>query len=169
MQDNQSQAHWIYAAAIMDSDGCFMIARYKRGKRYDYLPNVKIAMINDGSINYIKSETGLGRILINGTRPSRPNSLPMYEWRITKRADLIIFLEGIIPYLRNKKDRAVFLLEYCNKIGHKEYGQRHIPMTKQELQYREESYLRMRELNAIKAGATTKFLGPEKACDSLNS
>ena len=56
MQDNQSQTHWIYSAAIMDSDGCFMIARYKRGEQYDYLPLVKVSMINNGSINYIQSE-----------------------------------------------------------------------------------------------------------------
>lgn len=167
MQDNQSQTHWIYAAAIMDSDGCFMIARYKRGHRYDYLPNVKIAMINDGSINYIKKMTGLGNIIINGIRPSRPKSLPMYEWRITKRDNLIDFLNGIMPYLQNKKDRAKHLLDYCEKVGHKPYGTRHIPMTKEELNYREESYQMMRELNSNKVGATTKSRERESACDSL--
>ena len=156
MQDNQMQAQWIYSAAIMDSDGCFMIARYKRGHRYDYLPNVKIAMIQDGSVNYIKESTGLGYINIVGTRKSRPNSLPLYEWRITKREDLITFLNGIMPYLRNKQNRAKHLLEYCLKVGHKEYGQRHIRMTDEELQYREDSYQKMRELNVIKAAATTK-------------
>lgn len=169
MQDNQSQAHWIYAAAIMDSDGCFMICRYKRGKRFDYLPNVKIAMINDGSINYIHQETGLGYISVSGVRPSRPNSLPLFEWRITNRADLMKFLEGIIPYCRNKRDRAEFLFEYCKNIGHKPHGQRHIAMTKEELEYRESSYQNMKELNRIKAGTTTKPRGSVRICDSLNS
>lgn len=168
MQDNQRQAQWAYAAAIMDSDGCFMIARYKRKYRYDYLPNVKIAMIQDGSINYILESTGLGYVSVIGIRKSRPNSLPMFEWRITNRKDLITFLEGIMPYLRNKKERAQHLLEYCNKVGHKEYGQRHIRITDEELQYREESYKKMRELNVIKAAATTKSQGRESACDSLN-
>ena len=169
MQDNQSQTQWIYAAAIMDSDGCFMINRYKRGDRYSYMPTVKIAMINDGSINYITNETGLGYINITGTRPSRPNSLPLYEWRITNRPDLMKFLEGIMPYLKNKEDRAKFLLEYCQKVGFKPYGERHIPTTQEELDYREESYKKMRELNANKVGATTKPHGPERACDSLDS
>lgn len=169
MQDNQRQAQWIYAAAIMDSDGCFMISRYKRGHRYDYLPNVKISMINDGSINYILRETRLGYINIIGTRKSRPNSLPLFEWRITKRDDVIKFLEHIMSYLQNKRDRAAHLLKYCYKVGYKPYGQRHIRMTDEELKYREDSYIKMRELNDIKAAATTKSPRPEKACDSLNS
>lgn len=156
MQDDQRQAPWIYAAAIMDSDGCFMISRYKRGHRYDYLPNIKISMVQDGSVNYIKESTGLGYINIVGIRKSRPNSLPIFEWRITKRDNVMQFLEGIMPYLRNKKERAEHLLSYCKNIGHKEYGQRHIRMTDQELEYREQSYQRMRKLNDIKAAATTK-------------
>lgn len=111
----------------------------------------------------------MGYININGTRPSRPNSLPMYEWRITKRDDLLTFLRGIMPYLKNKKDRALHLLDYCQKIGHKPYGTRHIAMTQEELNYREESYCKMRELNGNKVGATTKSLGRENACDSLDS
>jgi hypothetical protein len=156
MQDNQNQTHWIYAAAIMDSDGCFMISRYKRGHRYDYLPNVKISMINNGSINYIQKETGLGYVMINGTRPSRPNSLPLYEWRITNKIDLITFLNGIMPYLQNKKERAQHLLDFCRIGNFKEYGQRHIRLTQEELNYREQAYIKMRELNANKVGATTK-------------
>lgn len=169
MHDNQNQTHWIYAAAIMDSDGCFMIARYKRGSRYDYMPNVKISMINNGSINYIKKETGLGYILINGTRKSRPNSLPLYEWRITNKKDLLTFLEGILPYLQNKKERALHLIEFCKKGNFKSYGERHIKLSNEELNFREEAYKKMRKLNENKVGATTKSPGPEKACDSLNS
>jgi len=165
MQDNQSQTHWIYAAAIMDSDGCFMIGKYFRKYRYDYLPCVKITMINNGSINYIKKETGLGSIIISGTRKSRPNSLPLYEWRITNKKDLLTFLHGILPYLHNKKERALHLLEFCEKGNYKDIGQRHIRLTENELNYREQAYQKMRELNANKVGAEIKPRGPEKVCD----
>ena len=170
MQDNQSQTQWIYAAAIMDSDGCFMISRYKRGSRYDYLPNVKVSMINDGSINYIHTKTGLGYIHIIGTRKSRPNSLPIYEWRITRKNDLITFINGIMPYLQNKKARAEHLLSFCEKGNYAEKKDaKCYRLSKEELDYREQAYQKMRELNANKVGATTKSLGPEKACDSLIS
>lgn len=169
MQDNQSQTQWSYTAGIMDSDGCFMIMRRKQNLRYDYLPIVKIVMITNRSLNYIKQSTGLGRITTIGIRPSRPNTKPLFQWSITNRNDLVTFLQGIIPYLQNKKDRAVFLLNYCKKIGYRSYKQRHIRLTQDELNYREESYCLMREFNGNKVGATTKPHGHESACDSLNS
>ena len=169
MQDNQKQTQWIYAAAIMDSDGCFMINRYTRKNSYSYLPCVKIAMILDGSINYIHQETGLGYINIAGIRPSRPNSMPLYEWRITNKNDLVTFLHNIIPYLKNKKERAQHLLDFCKNGNFKSYGQRHIRITKEELDYREQSYVKMRKLNDNKVAATTKSLGRESVCDSLIS
>ena len=173
MQDNQSQTHWIYAAGIMDSDGCFMITKRKiKGKeRVEYMPIVKISMITDRSLKYIREKTGFGNILINGTRPSRPNSLPIYEWRITKVGDLRIFLKNILPYLQNKKERAEHLIDFCvigNYRDHGAHAQGH-KLTKEQLDYREQAYLKMRRLNGSKVGATTKSLGPVKACDSLNS
>lgn len=170
MQDNQRQTqHWIYAAAIMDSDGCFMIAKYIRKTGNYYLPLVKIAMIKDGAINYIHKETGLGRIKIAGARKSRPNSQPLYEWTITNRPDLVEFLQGIMPYLKNKEDRAKHLLDYCVYAEYRFYGSRYKRLSDDELKYREQAYQRMRELNSIKVAATTKSSGPEKVCDSLIS
>lgn len=168
MHDNQRQTRWIYAAGIMDSDGCFMIARYKRGHRFDYLPTVKISMIARGSIDYIMKETGLGYVGIVGTRKSRPNSKPIFEWRITRKNDLITFINGILPYLQNKKERALHLLDFCKKGAFKSWGQRHIRLTKEELDYREEAYQKMRELNGSKVAATTESHGHESASDSLD-
>ena len=37
----------------------------------------------------------------------------------------------------------------------------------EELNYREDMYIKMREFNGNKVGATTKSHGPERACDSL--
>ena len=170
MQDNQKQTQcWIYAAAIMDSDGCFMITRYNRKNGKYYQPIVRICMINDGSVNYIQRETGLGKISIAGARKSRPNSMPLYEWRITNRPDLTIFLEGIMPYLQNKKDRAEHLLMYCKEREYRLYGTRYKRMSDKELNYREESYQKMRKLNDNKVAATTKSPSLEKGCDSLIS
>lgn len=170
MKDNQRQAQcWIYAAAIMDSIGCFMITKSKRKNGIYYTPIVKIYMAKDCAINYILNETGLGYINLPGIRKSRLDRVPLFEWMITKKTELVIFLKGILPYLKDKKDRAEHLLYYCENSEYKMYGTRYTKMSDQELQYREESYLKMRELNGVKAAATTKSLGPEKVCDSLNS
>lgn len=173
MQDNQSQTHWIYAAAIMDSDGCFMISKSKsRSKNlnhFDYTPRVRVAMIASGATNYIHSETGLGNIFINGVRPSRPKSLPLFCWEITKTSSLIVFIKAILPYLKVKKDRAEHLLSFCLKRERKIIGNRYTKPSVEELNYREDMYLKMREFNGNKVGATTKSRERESVCDSLNS
>jgi hypothetical protein len=173
MQDNQSQTHWIYAAAIIDSDGCLMISRSAsrtNRERYDYTPRVRIAMVYGGSIDYIYSSTGLGHLRTNGVRKSRPNSLPLFAFEITKRSDVVKFLEGILPYLKIKNERAQHLLDFCQTQASKNLvGNRHYKPTADELNYRDYAYRKMRELNGNKVGATTKPQGRESVCDSLNS
>lgn len=170
IQDNQRQAHWAYIAGVMDSDGCFMITRHKRqtkrknhphtvdGWCWTYLPSAKIAMIQDGAIKFILKHTGLGTYSLNGARPSRPNSMPIFQWGMRKRDDLIPFLEGIIPWLQVKRNRAEFLLEYCKKLNNTDHSKRYFGITTEELVYREESYQKMRKLNALRAAAETKPL-----------
>lgn len=173
MQDNQNQTHWIYAAAIMDSDGCFMITRSKSRStnkdHYDYTPRAKVTMVYHGSINYIFAETKLGKINICGVRPSRPNSLPLFTWEICNLKDLMSFIEGVLPYLKIKKERALHLLDFCKNRLKKKIGNRYIKPDKEELDYRNYMYQKMRELNGNKVGATTKPREHESACDSLNS
>ena len=171
MQDNQNQAHWAYAAGIMDSDGCFMIVKHKRRKDgYHYVPTVRITMITDKAINYVIQSTGIGKVYINGIRKSRPNSLPLYEWRIFRREQIEKFIKGILPYLHNKKERAELLLEFLDKgkYGCHVRGS-HKELNDEILHYREEMHHKMRELNGNNAGATTESLGSERTCDSLTS
>ncbi|MGD0331223.1 MAG: hypothetical protein ABSB40_12410 [Nitrososphaeria archaeon] len=184
MQDNQRQTHtdWAYIAGIMDSDGCFMITRHKRktqrknyphmveGWSWTYMPSVKVAMINHEAIEFIVEKTQAGTCNLYGARPSRPNSHPMYEWGIRNRKQIVPFIENIMPYLKVKKQRAQFLLDYCKKAQYLETNAaKYYGLSKEELEYRESSYQQMKELNRIKVAATTKFPGPVRACDSLIS
>jgi len=182
MEDNQNQAHWAYIAGIMDADGCFMITRHKRktqrkdyphqveGWSWTYLPSAKICMVEPDAINLLHDKLHFGTISLNGVRPSRPNSKPIYQWGIRNRNEILRFLECVIPYLRVKKERAEFLLNYCKTAKNiDDRGSRYFGLEKEELVYREESYQKMRQFNGKKADATTKPQGPEKACDSLNS
>lgn len=178
MHDNQSQTHWAYIAGIMDADGCFMITRHKRKTQrkdyphtvdqwsWTYLPAVKVCMIEPEAVTFLNKEMGYGTLTINGTRPSRPNSKPIYSWGIRNRTELPIFLENVIPFLRVKKDRAEFLLHYCKTAVSRDKRSRYFGLSKDELIYREESYQKMREFNGKKVGAETKFQGRESACDS---
>ena len=163
----------------MDSDGCFMISRHKRKTKrknhphkvdqwsWTYLPVAKLCQVEPEAIDFIMETLNLGTVSICGARPSRPNSMPLYQWGIRNRVDLPMFLEMIIPHLRIKKKRAQFLLEYCKKakyLGGKKSG--YFGLDKDELDYREESYQKMRELNGNKVAAETEPSKHESASDS---
>ena len=182
MQDNQMQAHLSYIAGVMDSDGCFMITRHKRKTTrknhphkvnkwaWTYLAAVKICQVDIEAIDLIMKTLNLGTLTISGVRPSRPNSQPIYQWGIRNRIDLPIFLELVIPYLRIKKKRAQFLLEYCRTakyLGGKKSG--YFGLDENELNYREESYHKMRKFNCSKAAAETEPSKHESASDSPNN
>ena len=186
MQDNQKQTLWAYVAGIMDADGCFLIIRHRRktknreserAKRFpksvrmwswDYQPSVKIAMTELEAIELIHGELNSGKYHLEGTRPKRPNSKPIYQWYERRKDRTAAFLEKVIPYLRVKRKRAEFLLEFSYHLMNcKNPGYRGVSM--EELDYREESYIKMREFNGNKVAATTKSLGRESASDSLDS
>ncbi len=166
MHDNQRQTHWAYIAGILDADGCFMISKHNRERNWapTYMPSVKIAMIEFEAINFIM-EQGYGKYNIDGARKDRPNSKPIYHWYLRSRKNVVPFLNEVIPYLKIKKNRAKFLLEFCH--GFTPYISKGVPL--KELNYREESYVKMREFNGNKVAATTKFSGSERRSDSLIS
>ena len=179
MQDNQRQTLLAYTAGVLDSDGAFMIVKNSSTRKNpNYMATVKIAMVHEDGIKAITNELGYGRYRLEGTRKSRPNSLPIFHWYIRDRKKVKPFLEEVLPYLRNKVRQAKFLLEFCNK-----YKPCRIPkfgLDKKELDYREESYWKMkalnkeaydsiRKLNDNKVAATTESQRSERISDSLNS
>lgn len=183
MHGDQRQTHWAYIAGIMDADGCFMIFKHKRKtvnkttdralvfpKKVDcwnitYLPGVKIAMIEPEAINFVM-EMGFGNMHIDGARKDRPNAKPIYHWYMRNKNHLIPFLEGILPFLRVKIERAKHILNFCYHL--KNFSNPcYKGLSQQELDYREQSYLKIRKLNGSKVAATTESSGPERASDSL--
>ena len=179
MQDNQRQTHWAYIAGIMDADGCFMLTKHFRKtpeiRRWNtlekrsctYLPSVKISMIEPEAVFFVKDEMGFGEIRLSGARPSRPNSKPIYQWCMRNKKNIIPFIEGVMPFLRVKKNRAVFLLNYCKTV--KDCASPYHGLSSEQLNFREQSYWKMRELNGSKVAATTKSRGCESISDSLIS
>lgn len=179
MQDNQRQTHLAYIAGILDADGCFMITKHNRktpeNRRWNtlekrsptYMPSVKIAMIEIEAIAFLTYDLKFGKYHLDGARKSRPNSKNIYQWYLRGQKWVTPFLKEVIPYLRVKKHRAEFLYEFCQRMTLTKDGYHGIP--ENELNYREESYVKMRELNGNKVAATTKFCGLERVSDSLDS
>lgn len=186
MYDNQRQTQLAYLAGVLDSDGSFFIQTNKRETKNrdsiraskfpkkvsswsaSYTPCIKISQIQTEAIELAKEVFNYGKINTFGARPSRPNSMTIYEYKITKTEKIIEIIEMILPYLRIKKNRALHLLEYCrHKLA---YGSRcYSGVEIDELNYREDMYQKMRELNGNKVAATTKSLERESVCDSLTS
>lgn len=177
MHGNQMQTDLAYIAGIMDADGCFMITKHARKWKGNpispcYLPCVKISQVEEEAIKYITNVIGFGSYKLDRARirqyknGTRFGSKPIYDWYIRNRKVLIPFLEGIIPYLKIKKDRAKFLLNYCKTINTKINGSP--GLSDKELNYREDSYIKIRELNGNKVAATTKSHRSERISDSLN-
>ena len=185
MQDNQSQTHWwAYMAGIMDADGCFMISKHKRKTKnkntergnafpksvdnwsVTYSPAIKIGMIEPEAIDLILNTMKFGNMHIDGARKSRPNSKPIYHWYLRNKNEAVPFLEKIIPFLRIKKNRALHVLDFCKHL--QQYKNPcYRGLSKDELDYREDMYLKMREFNGNKVGATTKSQKHESVSDSL--
>jgi hypothetical protein len=184
MHGDQRQTHIAYIAGLLDSDGCFMIAKSKRitkNKQTErayafpknvscwnasYTPFIKLSQIENDGVEFSKEILKAGNILKYGARPSRPNSLPIYEYRITKTADIIRVLNELLPFLKIKKRKALHLLDYC--LHRESYGNKgYRGLSQEELNYREDMYQKMRELNDNKVAATTKPFRRESVNDSL--
>lgn len=184
MYDNQSQTHWAYIAGVMDSDGCFMISKHKRKTRNKcteralrfpknvsawsctYMPCLKIVMIEPEAVHFIKNEMDYGNVYISGARKSRPNSKDIYQWYLRSCKEVIAFISSILPYLKVKKERALHVLSFANHmISVPTRGYKGLSL--EELDYREDMYLKMREFNGNKVGATTEPHKRESVSDSL--
>lgn len=183
MHDNQSQTHWAYIAGIMDADGCFMIEKHKRKTSngttvralkfpknvkqwsFTYIPSVKIAMIELEAVSFIKDILKYGNITLNGARKDRPNSKPIYHWYLRNKFKTAEFLKKVLPYLKIKKARAYHLLDFCRHLQEIP-NQGYRGLSKDELNYREDMYVKMREFNGNKVGAETKPSKRESVSDS---
>lgn len=173
MQDNQRQTHWAYIAGIMDADGCFMIEKWIRKTKNKitnralvfpkrkgnwsiaYSPSLKVAMVEPEAVEFLEKEINIGHVNHCGARRDRPNSKRILQWNERNKHEIVPFLENVLPFLKVKKIRAQHLLEYCyHVISVKNPCYR--GLSEEELNYREEMYLKMRQLNGSKVAATTK-------------
>jgi len=166
MYDNQRQTHMAYIAGILDADGCFMISKTNRkGFSATYLPCIKIAMVEGDAISLISHDLKYGKYYVDGARISRPNSKPLYHWYMRNKKEIIPFLNEVIPFLRIKKNRALHLLKYCLNIN--DCASPTMGLKRDELNYREDAYIKMREFNGNKVAATTEPQKSERISDSL--
>lgn len=140
---------WSYLAGLFDTDGCFCIRKqlksygYQKSVSARYAPNIQLYMTSPKCINFLRKNVPFGKVNI-----SKNKSTTMgfhYAWSIFSKNDATHFLQKIIPYLRVKPERAKILLDFCKYFGATKYCKGGV--SPQENEFRENCYLKLRELN----------------------
>lgn len=162
MYGNQRQAVlWAYLAGLIDGEGSFVIqktsvekiAKSSRSKTPKYLAYFCIGMVDKEPLDLIKDTIGMGKVYEERV----PNRRSIWRIRFAGRITLMPFIRQLLPYLIVKKKQAELLLNFCeNWVTPDNEGGKRKLVSDEELQRREEAYLKMRKLNAVGAAATTK-------------
>jgi hypothetical protein len=145
-QNSIDPAFWAYMAGIMDTDGSFSVKRQKghcETKNLRYMPQIQMAMASLDVINHIRKNCIFGTVCVVKNKSCTRGF--HYAWSIGKKSDCSEFIEYILPYLKEKKEQALILLEFCKNSQNTKHCSAGIP--KEELAFRESCYQRIVALN----------------------
>ena len=124
-----------YIAGFFDGEGCVHIGKYmpKGRKTSSYTLHIHACNTDKGVIDYFHKTFKDGRICIR-KESDRRNVLYIWEMKSQKA---MAFLEIIRPFLKIKKDQADIAIDFQRTLGKSHY------ITQEDLEYREESRLRL--------------------------
>ena len=134
-----SREFWIWLAGFVDGEGTILVSKYTR-TRDGHLRVVPEVMVSNTSKPVMMniSET----IDMPLSERKREDRKWIYELRIRKLDNIVLFLEKIIPHLRIKRVQAELLYAYCKSRGEKAFRSQY---TEEEIQI----VNKIRELNSI--------------------
>lgn len=100
-----------YIAGFFDGEGC--VGYYNASKTMKNRPSyfhtsVQVCNIDPCVIKWVAETTGVGRCQI--TRFKDKKRRTAYQWQIGKKADVIVFLNAIRPYLKVKAAQVDMIL-----------------------------------------------------------
>lgn len=108
---------WAYAAGVIDSDGCIGIGKEARRNMphpYYFRVNVRVAQTELGALNWLKETFGGNIYIQNPPTEERPKIC--YCWSTRKRSVIEAFLNGILPYLKIKRQQAETCLKFYKYV-----------------------------------------------------
>lgn len=123
-----SEVDTAYIAGFFDGEGCvgYYNASQTQSRRPAYFHiSVNICNIDPCVIKWIATVTGIGKAKI--TRFKDKKRRTAYQWQIGKKADVIIFLNVIRPYLKVKANQVDVVLAHLTLEA--TYIQRHGSVT----------------------------------------
>lgn len=137
---------WAYVAGLMDTDGSFSLKKEMRksggSKSPVYTATILLTMTDARAIQHIAKNFAGGSCCIVKAKTTAHGFC--YRFSISSKKDCIQFLVNCLPYLRLKKAAAEQLLFYCQNVKSKPGARR---LTAEELQFREDIYCNIKELN----------------------
>lgn len=158
MQGNQRQTLRIaYSAGIIDGEGSLCVTKTKPMQNRTnplHAPLIRVGMNKEEPMKFLQETFECGNIFYEGFRKDRPNQNPMFRWVVTNRNDVVKVIDMIMPFLIVKKEQAILIKEMCLGwvLAHaKKHG-----TYPEEIQRREDYYIRCKKLNAVGVAATTK-------------
>lgn len=151
-----------YLCGLYDTEGSIIIKKcdlpnvlesFKRVSPI-YSGLIRIGMVQKEPLELLNQIWPGGHLRCEGVRKDRPTYQIMYRWELSKKQLIINCLKEMLPFLIAKKEQACTLLDFLQNW--KDPYNRKLGIDPEELLRREESYQRMRKLNAVGAAATTK-------------
>jgi len=130
---------WIWLAGFFDGEGTILVSKYTRTRdgRLRVVPEVMVSNTCKPIMMNI-SET----IDMPLAERKREDRKWIYELRIRKIENIVLFLEKIIPYLRIKRAQAELLYAYCKSRVERPFRSEY---SQEEIQ----NFNKIRELNSI--------------------
>jgi len=93
-----------WAAGIVDGEGHVKVERYKRSRGIVRVDNTDMRILE-------KLKDCFGGNIYPNFRKDRPKSKPCWFWIVTGK-QVVPVLEGILPYLISKKEKAETVMEF---------------------------------------------------------
>lgn len=101
---------WAYLAAIIDGEGSISIrTANEAGNKY---PRVKITQVDEAFITSLHNKFGVGTLRPYSSPSNQLSDRQSYIWRISGQSEVRWVLEGCMPYLRLKREKAVLALRF---------------------------------------------------------
>ncbi len=146
--DELSDCHkfWSYVAGIMDTEGSFSIKKEKPHSgsvSIRYNPVIQLTMVPAAVLNFIRDRCNLGSYCIPKAKCTQKGFA--FKMMICSKDESIKFLNKLVDHLRFKRGQLFTLLNFCENYGSVKHCRGGIP--EETLEFREEMYKQMRELN----------------------
>jgi hypothetical protein len=124
-----------YVAGVFDSEGCVYIVRNKRAKtgKVHYYLRIQITMANKKLLQWIKEVVSIGFVTHTNCKKNREHGYRDLFVYVVERDNAKLFLQLVLPWLKEKYEQALVAIEYQEKVSHA-----HLKgMTKADILFRE--------------------------------